>query len=93
MEQLRRIPKNQVIMSFVATSIETTARYLGVSYSDVFHRMERLGMIDDYILPNYEPLHSESRDVLAQRMVECLNNWEAKLCVRLSDMALTPSRP
>ena len=79
MEQLRRIPKNQVIMSFVATSIETTARYLGVSYSDVFHRMERLGMIDDYILPNYEPLHSESRDVLAQRMVECLNNWEAKL--------------
>ena len=79
MEQLRRIPKNQVIMSFVATSIETTARYLGVSYSDVFHRMERLGMIDDYILPNSEPLHSESRDVLAQRMVECLNNWEAKL--------------
>ena len=79
MEQLRRIPKNQVIMSFVATSIETTARYLGVSYSDVFHRMERLGMIDDYILPNYEPLHSEGRDVLAQRMVECLNNWEAKL--------------
>ena len=79
MEQLRRIPKNQVIMSFVATSIETTARYLGVSYSDVFHRMERLGMIDDYILPNYEPLHSENRDVLAQRMVECLNNWEAKL--------------
>ena len=80
MEQLRRIPKNQVIMSFVATSIETTARYLGVSYSDVFHRMERLGMIDDYILPNYDPLlHSESRDVLAQRMVECLNNWEAKL--------------
>lgn len=79
MEQIRRIPKNQVIMSFVATSIETTARYLGVSYSDVFQRMERLGMIDDYILPNYEPLHSESRDVLAQRMVECLNNWEAKL--------------
>ena len=79
MEQLRRIPKNQVIMSFVATSIETTARYLGVSYSDVFHRMERLGMIDDYILPHYEPLHSESRDVLGQRMVECLNNWEAKL--------------
>ena len=79
MEQLRRIPKNQVIMSFVATSIETTARYLGVSYSDMFHRMERLGMIDDCILPNYEPLHSESRDVLAQRMVECLNNWEAKL--------------
>lgn len=40
--------------------------------------MNRVGMIDGYILPNYEPLHSESREVLAERMVECLNHWEAK---------------
>jgi hypothetical protein len=40
--------------------------------------MERVGMIDDYILPNYEPLHSESREVLAERLVECLTNWEAQ---------------
>lgn len=79
MEQLRSIPKNQVIMAFVATSIETTARFLGVSYSEVYQRMNRVGMIDGYILPNYEPLHSESREVLAERMVECLNHWEAKL--------------
>ena len=79
MERLRTIPKNQVIMAFVATSIETTARFLGVSYKEVYSRMNRVGMIDNYILPNYEPLHSESRDVLAQRMVECLNHWEAQL--------------
>ena len=66
-------------MAFVATSIETTARFLGVSYKEVYSRMNRVGMIDNYILPNYEPLHSESRDVLAQRMVECLNHWEAQL--------------
>jgi DNA-directed RNA polymerase specialized sigma24 family protein len=79
MERLRTIPKNQVIMAFVATSIETTARFLGVSYKEVYSRMNRVGMIDNYILPNYEPLHSESREVLAQRMVECLNHWEAQL--------------
>ena len=78
MERLRTIPKNQVIMAFVATSIETTARFLGVSYKEVYSRMNRVGMIDNYILPNYEPLHSESREVLAQRMVECLNHWEAQ---------------
>jgi DNA-directed RNA polymerase specialized sigma24 family protein len=66
-------------MAFVATSIETTARFLGVSYKEVYSRMNRVGMIDNYILPNYEPLHSESREVLAQRMVECLNHWEAQL--------------
>ena len=79
MERLRTIPKNQVIMAFVATSIETTARFLGVSYKEVYSRMNRVGMIDNYILPNYESLHSESREVLAQRMVECLNHWEAQL--------------
>ena len=76
MEQLRKIPQNQVVMAFVATSIETTARFLGVSYSEVYRRMNRVGMIENYILPNYEPLHSESREVLASRMVECLNHWE-----------------
>lgn len=79
MERLRTIPKNQVIMAFVATCIETTARFLGVSYNEIYSRMNRVGMIDNYILPNYEPLHSESREVLAQRMVECLNHWEAQL--------------
>lgn len=78
MEQLRKIPQNQIVMAFVATSIETTARALGVSYSEVFRRMNRVGMIDNYILPNYEPLHSESREVLAERLIECLNNWEVK---------------
>ncbi len=79
MEELRKISKEQVVMSFVATCIETTARFLNVDYAEVFQRMERVGMIDNYIIPNYEPLHSESREVLAERLVECLNNWESKL--------------
>ena len=78
MEQVRSISKEQVTMAFVATCIETTARYLNTDYREVFERRERIGMIDDYILPNYEPLHSESREVLAERLVECLNNWEAQ---------------
>lgn len=70
------ISKEQIIMAFVATCIETTARHLGVSYKEIFQRMEKVGMIDNYIIPNYEPLHSESREVLAERMVECLKSWE-----------------
>lgn len=63
-------------MAFVATCVETTARHLGVDYSEIYQRMNKVGMIEEYILPNYEPLHSESREVLAERMIECLNNWE-----------------
>lgn len=78
MEQVRSVSKEQVTMAFVATCIETTARYLGTDYRTVFERMEHVGMIENYILPNYEPLHSESREVLAERLVECLTNWEAQ---------------
>lgn len=79
MEELRKISKEQIVMAFVATCIETTARFLNVDYNKVFQRMERVGMIDNYIIPNYEPLHSESREVLAERLIECLNNWESNL--------------
>lgn len=78
MKQQIVISKEQIIMAFVATCIETTARYLGTDYKDVFQRMEKLGMIDNYIIPNYGPLHSESREILAERLVECMNNWEER---------------
>ena len=72
------LPKTQVVMAFVATCIETTARWLNVSYIDVYQRMKRVGLIEKYIIPHYETLHTESRENLAEGLVECLNNWEAK---------------
>ena len=78
MNNIVEIPKTQVIMTFVATCIETTARWLGVSYKDVYQRMKRVGLIEQYIIPHYETLHTESRENLAAGLVECLDNWEAK---------------
>ncbi len=66
-------------MAFVATCIESTARLLNVSYKDVYQRMKRVRMIENYIIPNYELLHSESRENLAAGIVECLKNREEGL--------------
>lgn len=63
-------------MAFVATCIEVVARLTNTDYRQIYQRMNRVGMIDNYIFPNYEPLHSESREVLAERLIECLKNWE-----------------
>jgi len=78
MEKLVEISKTQVIMTFVATCVETTARFLKTSYKEVFQRMKRVGLIERFILPHYETLHTESRENLAGVLVECLNNWEGK---------------
>lgn len=65
-------------MAFVATCIEATARLLGTTYKEVYQRMKRVGLIENYIIPHYETLHSESRENIAAGMVECLNRWEGK---------------
>ena len=63
-------------MAFVATCIEATARTLGISYKEVVDRMNRVNMIDDYIYPNYESLHIESRENLVANLIDCLRTWE-----------------
>lgn len=76
MEQLIEIPKTQIIMAFVATCIESTARMLNSTYQEVYNRMKRVGMIERYIIPHYETLHTESRENIATGMIECLKQWE-----------------
>ena len=78
MNNIIEIPKTQVVMAFVATCIETTARLLNVSYKDVYQRMKKVGLIEHYIIPHYEVLHCESRENIAEGIVEYLNNWEEK---------------
>jgi hypothetical protein len=78
MKSVVEISRPQVIMTFVATCVEATARFLNTSYPEVYQRMKRVDLIERFILPHYETLHSESRENLAEVMVECLNNWEGK---------------
>lgn len=78
MKNMVEISRTQVIMTFISTCVETTARLLNTSYREVYQRMKHVGLIERFILPHYETLHSESRDNLAEVMVECLNNWENK---------------
>ncbi len=78
MEKVINIPQTQIVLAFVATCIEATARTLGVTYREVFMRMKRLGMIENYIFPNYGVLHTESRENIVLDMIEYMNAWEAK---------------
>lgn len=68
----------QIVLAFASTCIEATARTLGVSYVEVFNRMQHLGMIENYIFPNYETLHTESRENLVLDMIDCMEEWEAR---------------
>ncbi len=68
--------QNETVMAFIASCIEDVASRLCLPYIEVFERMERVGMIDKYIYPYYETLHTESRENLTSSLIDTLKRWE-----------------
>lgn len=76
MEELRQLSKDQILMGFVASCVEDVANRLGADYSEIYRRMDAVGMIDGYIIPFYNTLHTESRENLTDSLIESLKRWE-----------------
>ena len=76
MEKYLKPSRDEIVMAFVASCIESVADRLGVSYREILERMDKVGMIDEYIYPCYETLHSESRENLTKSLIETLYRWE-----------------
>ena len=79
MENKIQLSKEEIIMGFVASCIEDMADNLGVDYYEVYRRMESVKMIDEYIIPNYEVLHSESRRNVTEGLIDTLKRWEESI--------------
>lgn len=61
---------------FAASCIESVAAALQQPAADVYQRMKRVNLIDEYILPCYEVLHSESRENVTKDIIKTLELWE-----------------
>lgn len=73
-----QLSDDQIIMGFVASCIEDVANRMGISHADMYIRMNAVGMIDQYIIPCYSTLHTESRETLTTSLIETLTRWEAE---------------
>lgn len=76
METRIQLSKDEIVMGFVASCIEDVADTLALDYLEVYQRMDAVRMIEDYIIPNYEVLHSESRKNLTNSLIDTLKRWE-----------------
>lgn len=76
MEQYLEPTKDEIVMAFVASCIEDVAKRLNLPYSEIFERMDKVGMIDSYIYSHYETLHTESRENLTSSLIDTLTRWE-----------------
>lgn len=66
----------EILMGFVASCIEDVAEKLGLDYSEVYKRMKEVGLIENYIIPHYDVLHTESRASVTAGIIDTLKRWE-----------------
>ena len=78
MGERMQLPLEEIKLAFAASCVEGAARKLGIPYIEVYERMKKVELIDNYILKHYDTLHTESREYLIEDVIECLNNWEKK---------------
>lgn len=78
METWNQLSDEEIKMGFIASCIESAAERMGCGYDEMLNRMENVGLIDNYIYPHYEALHSEDRNNLTDNIIETLNRWETK---------------
>ena len=55
---------------FAASCVESVAVALNQPATEVYQRMKRVNLIDGYIFPCYEVLHSESRENVTQDIIQ-----------------------
>lgn len=63
---------------FTSSCIEATARVEGCTASEMYRRMQKVGLIENYIWKYYESLHSQSREYVTEDVLETLRTWEKK---------------
>ena len=73
-----QLPLEEIKLAFAASCVEGAARKLGVPYIEIYERMRKVDLINKFILPYYDTLHTESREYLIEDIIECLTNWEKK---------------
>ena len=78
MSMLIQRTDQEILMSFVASCIEDVADKLNLDYAEVYERMKVVGMIENYIIPHYDVLHTESRENVTAGMIDTLKRWEGQ---------------
>lgn len=72
------IDDEQLVMMFASSCIEWAAEELDCDYQEVFERMDKVGLIEDYIIECYDVLHLESRQNITKDIIQTLLLWEEK---------------
>lgn len=63
-------------LAFTVLAIEASAKKMNISPREMRRRLDKVGLIKSLIQDCYDTLHTESREAVANDVVEALHNWE-----------------
>lgn len=63
---------------FAASCVESAADHEGISAAEMFGRMEAVNLLSELIYPCYETLHTQSRQIVTEDILEALHRRETK---------------
>lgn len=63
---------------FVSSCVESAAHAVGCPASQMYLRMKRINLIEDYIWEFYDVLHTQSREYVTEDILKTLKIWEEK---------------
>ncbi|MBP5424026.1 MAG: DUF3791 domain-containing protein [Paludibacteraceae bacterium] len=66
-------------MIFASSCIESVAKKLNISSSEVYIRMKKVGLVENFILKCYDALHTQSREHVTEDVLGALLLWEDKM--------------
>lgn len=64
------------VLQFCIIAIETAARKMGITPSELTERLERQSLIDSHLIRYYDTLHTQSAEYIADDIIETLYNYE-----------------
>ena len=70
--------EKEAVMIFVSSCVESAARAENISSSEMYRRMKRVGLIEDFIIKCYEGLHTQSRQQVTEDVLGALAIWATK---------------
>ena len=66
------------ILNFTIFCVNNVASFLNKSAKDVYHAMQNAGIIDGYIVPCYDVLHSFSKEYIVDDLVSLMQQKGVK---------------
>lgn len=76
MEHSAQLVVDDKVMEFVIFAIESAAQNKNISATVLYNRLEKVNLIRNYLISGYDMLHTQSREYIADTLIEALDNWE-----------------